>query len=100
MGLLGKLFGAGNSSKMKELMANGAKVVDVRSAAEFSQGHLTGSINIPMGEVQDRINEMKAWETPIIFICASGIRSGKVASSMKSKGLNQVHNGGGWQSLK
>ncbi|MFT6500795.1 MAG: rhodanese-related sulfurtransferase [Crocinitomicaceae bacterium] len=70
-------------------------VVDVRTEAEFAGGHVAGSINIPLQEVQKRETEIMALETPVMFCCASGARSGQAAQYFTSKGL-ECENGGGW----
>jgi adenylyltransferase/sulfurtransferase len=49
-------------------------LVDVREVAEFAAGHLSGSINIPLGELPRRLNELPAGAAPV-FICKSGGRS-------------------------
>jgi adenylyltransferase/sulfurtransferase len=52
----------------------GLVVVDVREPPEFAAGHLPGAVNIPVGEMQDRLQEIAADATPV-FICRSGARS-------------------------
>jgi adenylyltransferase/sulfurtransferase len=49
-------------------------LVDVREDAEFAAGHLSGSINIPLGELPRRLNELPSGAAPV-FICKSGGRS-------------------------
>lgn len=49
-------------------------VVDVRSHAEYSQGHLPNSIHIPVTELANRLQELPANRSPV-FICRSGARS-------------------------
>ena len=44
---------------IQELLKNGAQVVDVRSADEFMGGNVSGSINIPLNEVPERVAEFK-----------------------------------------
>lgn len=39
---------------------NNAYIVDVRTPGEFSMGHVTGSINIPLNELPERIEELKS----------------------------------------
>jgi rhodanese-related sulfurtransferase len=97
MGILSKLFG-GSSVNYKELVSNGATIIDVRTPGEFSGGHIKGSVNIPLQQLEknsSKINKSK----PVITCCASGMRSGSAKSILKAKGYD-VHNGGGWTSLK
>jgi phage shock protein E len=98
MGFLANLFG-GAKVDLKQLVKDGAVILDVRSPAEFSGGHVKGAINIPLQQIEKAVSKFKK-EQVIITCCASGMRSGSAKSFLKSKGFNQVHNGGGWTSLR
>lgn len=76
-------------------MNNKQTIVDVRTPGEFMGGHVAGSINIPLQEIQQRIEEIKALPQPIILCCASGNRSGQATSYLKSLGID-CSNGGSW----
>ena len=76
-------------------MAIKGTVVDVRTRAEYSGGHVKGSVNIPLQEITSHIEEIKAMDQPIIFCCASGGRSGQATQYFKSLGVN-CENGGSW----
>ena len=76
-------------------MNNKQTIVDVRTPGEFMGGHVEGSINIPLQEIQQRIEEIKALPQPIILCCASGNRSGQATSYLKSLGID-CSNGGSW----
>ena len=76
-------------------MAIKGTVVDVRTRAEYSGGHVNGSVNIPLQEITNHIEEIKAMEQPIIFCCASGGRSGQATQYFKSLGV-KCENGGSW----
>lgn len=89
----------GSSVNYKELVEQGAIILDVRSAGEFQSGHVKGAINIAVNELEGKLNKLPSKETPIITCCASGMRSGSAKNLLKSKGYEQVHNGGGWMSL-
>lgn len=75
-------------------MAN-KTIIDVRTPAEFMGGHVAGSINIPLQELQARIEELKALPQPITLCCASGNRSGQATAFLRSLGMN-CENGGSW----
>jgi phage shock protein E len=77
---------------------NKTTIIDVRTPAEFRGGNVMGSINIPLQEIQERINEIKSLPQPIILCCASGGRSGQATSYLKSFGIN-CENGGGWMDV-
>ena len=94
--LLKNLFGLGPKTNYNELMKNGAQIIDVRSKSEYQQGHIKGSVNIPLQEIVDREEELLAMSKPIIFCCASGGRSGQAAGYYKQKGSlqpNLLHTG-------
>lgn len=84
---------------IKEMISNGATIIDVRTTGEFAGGHVDGSINIPMQEFISRIEEVNALQRPLILCCASGNRSGQVTSYMNAQGDSEVHNGGGWMEV-
>lgn len=74
------------------------KVVDVRTTEEFADGHLEGSINIPLNEVPERVEEFKQMQQPITLVCKSGYRSGEATTYLKQFGID-CENGGGWTDL-
>lgn len=76
-------------------MSNKQTIVDVRTPGEFMGGHVAGSINIPLQEIQERLDELKELPQPIILCCASGNRSGQATSFLKSHGID-CSNGGSW----
>ena len=74
---------------------NDAMIVDVRTRAEFSGGHVVGSVNIPLQELPEKIEELMHAET-LVFCCASGGRSGMATQMLSEKGHTNVFNGGSW----
>lgn len=97
MGILSNLFG-GSKVDLKELVKQGAVIVDVRTPGEYSGGHIKGSLNIPLQNLDKSLGKLSKDKT-IITCCASGMRSGSAKSMLKAKGY-EVHNGGGWASLQ
>lgn len=93
------LLGIGPSVNYKELLDNGAVIVDVRSKGEYQGGHIKGSLNIPLDNLQNHLTKLKK-DKPIITCCASGMRSASAKSVLRSHGFTEVYNGGGWMSLK
>ncbi|MDO8998662.1 MAG: rhodanese-like domain-containing protein [Bacteroidota bacterium] len=92
------ILGLGPKVDYKELLKNGAQIIDVRTAGEYSTGHVKGSINIPLNALSANIKKINK-DLPVITCCASGMRSGAAKSTLKSMGFKEVHNGGGWTSL-
>ena len=70
-------------------------IVDVRTPAEFIGGNVAGSINIPLQEIQQRIDELKSLKQPLILCCASGNRSGQATHFLSQLGI-ECCNGGSW----
>lgn len=71
-----------------------AVLLDVREPNEFKGEQIEGSINIPLGIVPLRLDEIQAWKSPIVVYCLSGGRSGQAMAFLKSKGVEAVYNGG------
>lgn len=74
---------------------NKGTIVDVRTPDEFRGGHVAGSINIPVQELTQHMEELKAMEAPLILCCASGGRSGMAHGFLSQNGI-QCYNGGSW----
>jgi len=79
----------------KIIRENRGTIVDVRTKEEFKGGHVEGSLNIPLHEIRDRIEELKTLPTPLVFCCASGNRSGQATYLLSSMGI-ECHNAGSW----
>ncbi len=96
---LKSLFG-GAKTDYRQLVKDGAIILDVRSKAEYVGGHIKGSVNIPVDKLQNNLDRLKDKSTPIITCCASGMRSESAKSMLKLNGYTQVYNGGGWVTLQ
>jgi adenylyltransferase/sulfurtransferase len=59
---------------LQQPAARAPLLVDVREVREFAAGHLAGSVNIPLGELPQRLREIPPDASPV-FICRSGGRS-------------------------
>jgi rhodanese-related sulfurtransferase len=99
MGLLDLLGLGGKSETVKEFIAKGAIIIDVRTVGEYSNGHISGSKNIVLDQLSSNIDTVKKLNKPVIVCCQSGMRSAQAASLLKKQGI-EVVNGGGWQSLQ
>ncbi len=80
------------------LKEQGAVIIDVRTSAEYKQGHIQGSSNMPLGQIKKKAEKIKKLNKPVILCCATGMRSGQATSVLKSNGID-AYNGGGWSSL-
>jgi len=79
-------------------MKKNKKLVDVRTPEEFKESHAPGSINIPLQEIPQRVEEFKKIEQPFILCCAGGTRSGKAADYLNTQGI-KCENGGSWKNF-
>lgn len=71
-------------------------IIDVRNDYEYEEGHIEGSINIPLHMVPLKIEEIKEMATPIVLCCKSGARSGNATEFLEQQGV-VCFNGGGWE---
>lgn len=94
-----QLFGFGPKVDYAQLVQEGATILDVRTKGEYQQGHLKGSVNIPLDQLSGKHSKIKK-DKPVIAVCASGMRSASAKSLLKSKGFGQVYNGGSWMGLQ
>jgi phage shock protein E len=94
------MLGLGPSVDYKTLIKQGAIILDVRSKGEYNGGHIRGSINISVDQLQKNLHQLRDKQKPIITCCASGTRSSTAKSFLKSNGYANVHNGGSWMSLQ
>ncbi|MFN8307415.1 MAG: rhodanese-like domain-containing protein [Ferruginibacter sp.] len=97
---LKKLLGMGPKTDYADLLQRGAVIVDVRSRGEYAGGHIKGSLNIPLDQLQGNLSKLKDKNKPVITCCASGMRSASARAILTSNGYSEVYNGGGWASLQ
>lgn len=74
-------------------------LLDVREPFELMMGSVEGAMNIPLGQIPNRIEEINALPKPIVAFCQSGNRSGQAVAFLKAKGVQDIFNGGGWQEV-
>jgi len=73
-------------------------IIDVRTPAEFIGGNVPGSINIPLKEFTERIEELKSMKAPLVLCCASGSRSEKAHNYLTQFGII-CYNAGSWLNI-
>lgn len=79
----------------KKAESNEPLIVDVRTKDEFAYGAVPGAINIPLDEIQHRIEEFGRKDKKIILYCASGARSAYAKQILHHYGYTNLENGGG-----
>ena len=87
---------------LEEILQSGNyQLIDVREPMELEMdGEIEGAVNIPLGEVEDRKEEILNLDKPVVIFCRSGNRSGKALDFLNNEGLKNGSNGGGWADLK
>ncbi len=98
MNILQKLFGAGPKVNLKTMIDEGALLVDVRSPAEFAEGHVNGSVNIPLDKITLSLPKFKDKKNIIVF-CRSGNRSAMAKTLLEQNGIKNIVNGGTWEDI-
>ena len=83
---IGSIPAAGLASRAED-----ATVLDVRSAAEWEEGHVPGAIHVPLALLVARMSEFRDRQ-PIITYCQSGARSAAAASLLRASGMSEVVN--------
>lgn len=93
--MFGKLF---KKTDYKQLLDNGAVIIDVRNPGEYSGGAAPGSENIPLGNLPKKTKQIKSLGVPVICVCASGMRSGAAKTQLAAAGV-EAYNGGPWTKM-
>jgi phage shock protein E len=88
-----KLFAKGDDTKLKETIATGAVLIDLRSAGEFASGNIKGSVNIPLDRLNNQASMLKK-DKPVIVFCRSGNRSMAAKAILEKKGFRNIVDGG------
>ena len=79
----------------------GALLIDVRTPAEFEQGHLKGAVNIPHDQIGEGVGKLgMEKDRKIVLYCRSGRRSGLAQQALQGLGYRSVLNAGGYEELR
>ncbi|HET6403850.1 MAG TPA: rhodanese-like domain-containing protein [Candidatus Thermoplasmatota archaeon] len=74
----------------QRLHQQGAVVIDVREAGEHRGGHIAGARNVPLAELESRLQEIPR-DAPVVVHCALGSRSALAAKRLQALGFENVH---------
>lgn len=78
----------------------GAVLIDVRTREEYSYGHIPGSKNLPLQQIEKIESLVSDKNTPVFVYCHSGSRSGRAQSILKGMDYTRVTNIGGIASYR
>jgi len=98
MGLFDMFKRKDMSAEIKEYLAKDAVILDVRTLAEWNEGHIEQAKNIVLNLIPLEIEQIKAWKKPVIAVCRSGARSGQATQFLTQNGVDVI-NGGPWQNV-
>ena len=98
MGLFGMFSQKDTADKIQEYLKNEAIVLDVRTQAEWNEGHIEGAKHVVLNTIPSSLEEIKAYNAPIIAVCKSGGRSQSATDFLAQNGLDVI-NGGPWQNV-
>jgi len=69
-----------------------AAVIDICSAEEYAAGHIGQAKHVPLDELEKRLAQVvKNKATPLLMVCASGVRSKRAVGVAKKLGYEKVH---------
>ena len=95
-----KLLGfkpVGANEAVRLINQEDALVLDVREDKEFRDGHILNAVNIPVGLLESRLDEIAEHkDRPVIVYCRTGQRAAKAAAVLQRHGFGAVYklNGG------
>ena len=71
-------------------------LLDTRTEGEFSRGHVTGFINIPVDQLRENLNKLPK-DKPVYVMCQSGLRSYIACCILKGEGYDAYNFSGGYR---
>lgn len=101
MGIFDLLNGPDINEGIKQYQADERGVlIDAREANEYADGHIGGSINLPLSRFMEAETMFEDKSVPIYVYCHSGARSKRMAAGLTKLGFKKVVNIGGIMDYK
>lgn len=75
---------------IKLWLRQGAKIVDVRTQAEYAGFHLPGAVNVPYDEIDQNLEKLQDWDALIITYSTYGLRSNAAAIKLQKHGIPAI----------
>jgi rhodanese-like protein len=70
-----------------------ARIIDIRPANKFANGHITGSQNIPFNDLKNHLAELQAIEVPVILVCDIGMQAGAAVQLINRPNFMRLEGG-------
>ena len=83
------------AAELQQIINSNAFLVDVRTPGEFAEGHVPGSVNIPLDTIPMQLSLFDNKENIVVF-CRSGMRSAQAKGFLEQQGYHNVVNAGTW----
>jgi rhodanese-related sulfurtransferase len=94
--LFAKPYQSVDVTRAKELLADGAVLLDVRGDEEWRAGHAPKAKHLELGQLSTRLGELPTGRT-VVTICRSGMRSASAAKTLSQHGIPAATLSGGMQ---
>ena len=78
-------------TEVRELVEKNAFIVDVRPKAAFEKGHIRNAVNIPLGEIRERADEIPR-DQPVYLYCRTSQRSYNAVMALQGMGFENIYN--------
>jgi rhodanese-related sulfurtransferase len=93
-----------NATEVSNLLKDpAARLLDVRTTSEFENAHIAGAYNVPLDQLNEHTQELRAARGPVILICQSGQRAQRAEALLRGGGMANMHVLAGgmdhWQAL-
>lgn len=77
-------------------------IVDIRNSDDFREGHIPGSVNVPLASLVDHVEKIRSHQDkPLILVCNTGVSTSGAGKQLKEQGFSQVYRlAGGIQSWR
>lgn len=80
-----------SNEELTELLSeDGYTLLDVREPAEYAFSHIPNAISMPLGEIEDKMNELNR-DKKVLVICRTGSRSDLAAQKLANSGFEAIN---------
>ena len=85
---------------LERILARDPIILDVRTPEEYKMGHIEGSVNVPLAQLEKSTALVLDHKRPILTCCSHGVRSIQAAEILVKRGYQNTFNGGAWTNLQ